>query len=426
MFVGLKAPPGAFVRFTTYLLALLVALGSTMMLPQAANANGEAPAEGSPIVFTDISFQNDEFASGTTQRLNVAWEIEGEAQNPVTVELALPEGLSGHNDRFALAGPDGEAAGECVVQNNTITCTADADFIENNPYDVSGSFHLNVTSTFDNTETIEHTFDFGDFQNEVTLHRNVSWCDENCEYGSQGEGKYGWYDNLNDQIVWTVNVPAGEQGMEIGQDVSVTDVMDPDDYTLLRERGYPRVLEAKSISYNSWGRESLDYHTVDADKVTWSADDLTAEFTTEAGLGEDHTAGECTTNQGEEVQCTRGTNGSFYQVQWLVDVNTPGELRDNGDRIFYNGAEYTIAGETRTIEKSTTTRTSGGGNVVGRNFGKFQLTKELTGDTTLSPDFQVDYTYQEPGQEPQERTETFSAGDSFYSPEIFRGRSSPV
>lgn len=417
----LQAAPKRLARLTIYLLTLLVAFSSTMMLPQAANATDKAPAEGSPIVFTDISFQNDEFASGTNQRLDVAWEIAGEAQNPVTVSLEMPEGLSASNDRFALAGPDGESAGECLVQNNTITCTADEDFIENNPHDVSGSFYINVRSTFTNTETIEHTYDFGDFQNEVTIGRNVNWCDDNCEYGSQGQGKYGWYDNINDQIIWTINVPAGKQGMGIGQDVSVTDLMDTDDYTLLKERGYPRVMEAKSISYNSWGRESLDYRTFAADKVTWSNDDLTAEFTTETGLGSDYTSGDCTTNQGADVPCTRGTDGSFYQVQWLVDVNTPGELRDNGDRVFYNGAEWTVDGETKTIERSSTTRTSGGGNIVGRNFGKFQLTKELTGDTTLNPEFQVDYTYQEDGQDPQKRTATFRAGDSFFSPEIWRG-----
>ena len=418
---GLNAPPGAFSRFAAYLLTLLVALSSTMMLPQAASAAGEAPGTGSPIVFTDISFEREEFASGTTQQLNVEWMIEGEAQNPVTVELALPEGLSGHNDRFALAGPNGDAAGECLVQNNTITCTADPQFIEDNPYDVSGSFYINVTSTIENIETVEHTFDFGEFQNEVVLHRNVNWCDDHCEFGWQGEGKYGWYDNLEDRIYWTVNVPAGEQGMEVGQDVSVTDVMDEDDYTVLYQYGYPRVLEARSISYNKWGSESLDYGVVSNDRVEWSGDGLTASFTTAPGLGSDYTAGDCTTNQGEPVNCTRGTDGSFYQVQWLVDVETAGELRDNGDRVFYNGAEYTIEGEVRTIEQSSTTRYSGGGNVVGRNFGKFQVTKELTGDTTLNPEFRVDYTYQEPGQEPREVTETFRAGDTFTSPEIFRG-----
>ena len=421
MFASLKAPPGAYARFTTYLLALLLALGSTLMLPVTAHANGEAPAAGSPIVFTDISFQNDEFASGTTQRLDVAWEIDGEAQNPVTVKLAMPEGLNASNDRFSMAGPDGEAAGECLIENNTITCTADADFIENNPYDVSGSFFIRVSSSFTNTETIEHTFDFGEFQNEVTLHRNVNWCDDYCEYGSQGAGKYGWYDNIRDQIVWTVNLPAGEQGMTVGDDVTVTDVMDPDDYSLVKTSTYPRVLEARTISYNSWGRESLDYRTMAADRVEWSNDDLTVDFTTAEGRGSDYKAGDCTTNQGEDVDCTRGTDGAFYQVQWLVDVNTPGDLKSNGDRVFYNSAEYTIAGEKRTIEKSTTTRTSGGGNVVGRNFGKFQLTKELTGDTTLNPEFQVDYTYQEDGQDAQERTATFRAGDSFFSPEIWRG-----
>ncbi|SMY12995.1 hypothetical protein BJEO58_02603, partial [Brevibacterium jeotgali] len=421
MFAAFKAPPGHAARFTIYLLTLLVAFSSTMMLPPIAAANTEAPGDGSPIVFTDISFEEDEFASGTTQRLDVDWEIEGEAQNPVTVTLDMPEQLNASNDRFALAGPDGESAGECLVQNNTITCTADEGFIENNPYDVSGSFFIRVSSTISNTETIEHTYDFGDFQNEVTLHRNVNWCEKDCEFGWQTEGKYGWYDNINDQIIWSVNVPADEQGMGIGEEVSVTDLMDEDDYTVLRERGYPRVNEARSISYNSWGSESLDYRTMDADRLDWSDDDLTVDFVTAEGLGSDHAVGDCTTNQGEEVDCTRGTKGSFYQVQWLVDVNTPGELRDNGDRVFYNGAEWTVEGETKTIERSSTTRTSGGGNIVGRNFGKFQLTKELTGDTTLSPEFQVDYTYEEDGQDPQERSATFSAGDSFYSPEIWRG-----
>lgn len=37
MFASLKAPPGAYARFTTYLLALLLALGSTLMLPVTAH-----------------------------------------------------------------------------------------------------------------------------------------------------------------------------------------------------------------------------------------------------------------------------------------------------------------------------------------------------------------------------------------------------
>ncbi|AZL04592.1 DUF5979 domain-containing protein [Brevibacterium aurantiacum] len=417
----LKAPPGRLLRFTIYLVTLILALSSALMLPTTASANTQAPADGSPIVFTDISFEKEEFPSGTNQRLSVSWKIEGEAQNPVTVSLDMPEGLNASNDRFTLSGPDGDPAGECLVQNNRITCTADEDFIENNPYDVSGSFYLTVQSTFTNTETIEHTYDIGGFENKVTILKNANWCDSNCEHGSQGQGKWGWYDNINDQIIWTVNVPAGEQGMGIGQKVSVTDVMDTDDYTLVRDGTYPRVLQAKSISYNSWGREGLDYRTVPTDKVKWSNADLTASFTTEAGLGSGYSAGECTTNQGKSVPCTRGTDGSFYQVQWKVDVNTPGKLDANGNRVFYNGAEWTIDGETKKIERASTTRYSGGGNVVGRNFGKFQIEKELTGDTTLHPEFEIKYTYHEEGQEPQERTGKFHAGGSLTSPEIWRG-----
>src|SRR5699024_4807493 len=124
---------------------------------------------------------------------------------------------------------------------------------------------------------------------------------------------------------------------------------------------------------------------------------------------------------GVVTDCRRGTDGSYYQVQWYVEVNTPGDLQDNGDRVFYNGAEFTIDGEKTTIEKGETRRYSSGGNIVGRNFGKFQVTKELTGDTTLNPEFQVTYTYTEPGQEEKTVTKTFRAGDTFTSEEIFRG-----
>lgn len=358
------ASRGALARTWAYLLTLLLAL-SSLLVPQQAFA-GPAPQEGSPIVFTDISFESDEFASGTQQRLNVEWEIEGEATNPVTIELALPPGLSAANDRFRLAGPDGSPAGECTVQNNRITCIADEDFINENPHDVSGDFFIRVTATENNKETVDRTFDIGGFKNEVTLHRNVNWCTENCTHGKEWAGKWGWYDNLNDRIVWTVNLPAEEQGMTPGQKVSVTDVMDPDDYTLLREEGYPRVLQAKSKVYSSWGREGLDYQTMDSDKVQWSEDGLTATFTTEKGLGSDYTSGSCDVIDGIKSDCARGTDGAFYQVQWYVEVDTPGELQSDGSRKFYNGAEYTIAGKTKTIEKSETRRQASGGNIVGR------------------------------------------------------------
>src|SRR5699024_2908445 len=208
------------------------------------------------------------------------------------------------------------------------------------------------------------------FENKVTLNRNVNWCTENCTHGKEWAGKWGWYDNQNDRIVWTVNLPAGEQGMEPGQKVTVTDVMDKDDYTLLREGGYPRVLQAKSKSYNSWGREGLDYQTMAATKVEMSELRLTASITTEPVLGQDYKSGECPEVGGVVTDCRRGTDGSYYQVQWYVEVNTPGDLQDNGDRVFYNGAEFTIDGEKTTIEKGETRRYSSGGNIVGRNFGK--------------------------------------------------------
>ncbi|WP_286957151.1 DUF5979 domain-containing protein [Brevibacterium sp. UBA7493] len=412
-------PRAALARPWALLLTLLLAL-SSLLVPQQAFANGSEPSDGSPIVFTDISFENDAFASGTQQRLNVEWKIEDRAQNPVRVELALPAGLSASNDRFGLAGPDGETAGECTVQNNTITCTADEDFINANPYEVSGDFFLRVTVTENNKETVERTFDIGGFDNTVTLHRNVNWCTEDCTSGQQRPGKRGWYDNINDRIVWTVGLPAGDQGMKAGETVTVTDIMDEDDYTLLREGAYPRVLEAKSKSYNSWGREGLDYRTMDAGKVQWSDDYRTATFTTESGLGSDYSRGSCDVVDGIKSDCTRGTDGTFYEVQWHVEVNTPGDLQPNGDRLFYNGAEYTIAGEKKTIEKVQTRRQTGGGNIVGRNFGKFQVTKELQGDTTLNPQFEVTYSYQEKGQERKTVTKTFRAGDTFTSEEIFR------
>ena len=183
-------PRAALARSWALLLTLLLAL-SSLLVPQQAFAHSSESSEGSPIIFTDIRFENDEFASGTQQRLDVEWKIEGEAQNPVRVELALPAGLSASNDRFGLAGPDGETAGECTIQNNTITCVADEDFINENPYEVSGDFFVRVPVPENNKETVERTYDIGGYENTVTLHRNTNWCTEDCTSESQWGGKWG-------------------------------------------------------------------------------------------------------------------------------------------------------------------------------------------------------------------------------------------
>lgn len=404
-------------RFSRLALAfVLVASGAGLSL--AANAPAAQAAGGDQVQIDSISFVNETFKDYTNQRVAVEWSIPGQAETPVTLTIPLPTELRGNPDVFPLSGPDGAKLGECTISATAVTCTVDDDYINENPFEVSGSFFFNARSQLFNREEVDHTFKFGDVEATATVTPSSNWCDTDCEWGgSSGWKSGGSYNNLTDEIVFTVNVEAPEQGLAAGQNVTVTDMFDPEKYELVDDGTYPRVREADGLIYNMWGSENWKFDSSAGLGVTWSADKHSVSFVTRAGLGSSYTAGPAAPENGS----VRGTDGTFYAVQWKVKAITGGDLQANGDRKFKNEAKWEIDGvESRTVNGSST-RYSSGGNVVGTNYGKFQVTKNLTGDTTLNPAFTVNYSVTEPGQDAFESSFTVRSGETFTSPEFFKG-----
>lgn len=381
------------------LVSLIVAAGLVVLVPSAAHA-------AAAVQIDNVAFENSTFADGSRQSLHVHWSIPGEATSPVTLSLELPEELRGFSDSFDMVGPDGQRAGTCTVTADAVECIVDDAFVQDNPYGVSGEFWFDVQTQLKNKETEEHTFDFGEISQTVEVEANPNWCTDNCEFSGQGRGKWGSYNNADDTIVWTVQLPAPEQGIEEGQAITVTDLLDPAQFELIVDEAYPRVLEGRSLAYNSWDREVVAYSVKPAGEVSWSADHLTASFTSVAGAGQDADLGDG----------RRGTDGSFYQVQFKVKVLDEGKARR-----YTNSASYTIGDEETSTASGSATRHSGGATVVGRNFGRFQVTKALEGNTVLNPTFTVTFEAYDDDEMIGSGSFELRSGQSFISAEYFKG-----
>jgi len=371
------------------------------------------------VTITEVSFGSESIQDYTRESLSVTWEIsEGAVDGDITFTLPLPDELHGFWDEF-LVYFDGERAGTVAVREDSVTVTIDEAFIEANPAQISGSFYFDVESRIQNNEDIQHDFVFDEITESVTVTPSENWCDENCEFDGHYQAKWGWYDNSDDTITWTVRVPAPEQGIEAGQQIVVTDLMDEEAYESITDGDLPAVYEADSLIYNEWGNEVPNWERLDDDLVEWSNDDLTATFTSREGAGSD-------LNNYDQVEpgepgSWRGIDGTLYDIEWEVRPLTGGELQPNGDRVFYNTAEWSIGDESGNIDDGSATRYSGGGDVIGTNFGRFSVTKDLAGDTTLDPEFTINYTVIEPGQDARNVSVTLSDGETYTSPEYFRG-----
>lgn len=389
------------VRFRALASVVLSTLlaGAALIAPSAAHAAAEVRLD-------NVYLSSDTFADGSRQSLYVDWSVPSGATNPVTLSLDLPEGMRGFADSFPMVGPDGSEAGTCTVTATAVECAVDPAFVSRNPYGVSGSFWFDVQTQLRNQETEQHTFDFGGFSQTVTVDPNPAWCKTNCEYTGQRHGKWGSYNNADDTIVWTVQLPAGEQGIDPGLAITATDALNADDFELIVDGTYPRVLEGMSLAYNSFGREGVSYSVKPAGEVTWSPDNLTASFTSVPGAGQGADLGEG----------RRGTDGSFYQVQWKVRVKDEGKART-----YTNAASYTIEGQSGGSTNGGATRYSGGATVVGANFGRFQVTKVKTGTAILNPAFTINYQAYDGDELIDEGSFEIRAGQSYISDEYFKG-----
>ncbi|MBK0419912.1 hypothetical protein JD276_12810 [Leucobacter sp. CSA1] len=357
-------------------------------------------AQAQPGTITSVDFQNEEFTDGSRQQINVDWTVDGTAENPVTVSIDLPEGLQGYTDRFDMIGADGEVAGECVVSTDRIDCVVDPEYVNSHPRNMSGSFFFFVDVRLGNDETVEHEFVFGSFTTSVTVTPPTSNpCTENCDFTGQGGYKSGWVSDLgNDELVWRVGVPAPADGIPAGRTVVVKDHLDTDLYELV---GGPTVREARSLALGANGRWAPAY-AVKSEGVTVSENGTRAQFESVAGLtGADLPDGH------------REIAGSVYLVDWVVKVRAGIESGVE----YTNTAEWSVEGQGSGEGSGRVVRQGGGGTVVGENEGKFTLTKELAGDTTLNPEFTVKYSVD--GQ-PQDDI-VIGAGETFTSATLPQG-----
>ncbi|WP_157372910.1 DUF5979 domain-containing protein [Agromyces sp. Root81] len=380
-----------------FLICLVLGVAASVLATgTAANA-----ATGTQISIDGVKFATSEIPDGSRQDLTVDWSVPGDAVNPVAVTMNLPAGLTGYNDKFPMLDPDGKPAGQCIVGASSITCTVDPAYVEGHELEMSGSFTFGVEVSLGNTTTEKHVFDFGSVQVPVTVTPRPSGCTQDCAFDGAEARKSGSYQNVDDTIVWRVAVPAGADGIPARTRIAVEDQLDTERYELV---GEPRVLEARSLSYDSRGNQNPHFAWKPASEYTVSHGGTRVELTSVAGLGRAAPAGQ------------QGIGGSIYEVVWTVKVLDGGAAKD-----YENTARWAIEGAGSGAATGTATRTSGSGTVVGRNFGKFQLMKELAGDTSLTPEFAVNYTATLDGVVTDQRTISIRAGVPFLSNELIKG-----
>ncbi|MEB4615318.1 DUF5979 domain-containing protein [Leucobacter sp. M11] len=368
-----------------------------------------ASAAGTGVTIDRISFVEDEIVDGTVQELTVDWSLPDNAETPVSFSIPLPEGLTGQGDRFGLTGPDGQVAGECVVTAAEVVCSVDDAFIEANPSGVHGSFTFRAEVWLDITENTEHIFDFGEITATFPVTPNPGRCEETCEYEGESLWKGGWYNNQDDTITWQIGVPAPKEGLAAGLDIEVVEQFDADIFALVTGPGNPRVREATSVSVDRLNRETPNWNTKSSG-VTVSADGRTVNWTSVPG------ADPATLPEG-----SRALSGSVYLVEWTLKVKDLGKAKD-----YTNTATVTVEGTETTSVTGEASRRSGSGWIVGANFGRFRVVKELTGDASFAtpPSFEVRWSATDPeagNAVVDGGTALIAPGQDFVSPELFRG-----
>lgn len=394
------------------LLALLVVFGMAVAAPSPAHAAADVQID-------NVSFENETVSDGTRQSLNVDWSIPALASNPVTLSVDFPDGLVGYPDQFEMQGPGGVPAGTCVVTETNITCTVDPDFIQANPYGVSGSFWFDVRTDLQNDTTTEKTFDFGGKEVPVTIEPNSKYCDEVCDFTGYLFKKYGSYNSLENTITWTVRLPAGTDGIAPNSNIVITDNLDTEIFELVTvdDEGetWPKLWEARCLRPNSNNAIVPRWLERSSSSATWNADLTEVSFVSRAGA---NTGGSCADGSGDPVEPL--PTGSFYEVDWKVKVKDLGKAGT-----YKNSATYSIDGVVSEPTEGSATRRSGGGEVDGSNFGNFSVTKELQGDTVLNPMFTVNYEVYDDTVDPTTPQSSGSfeirSGQTYTSGDFFRG-----
>ncbi|GAA3029687.1 DUF5979 domain-containing protein [Microbacterium dextranolyticum] len=412
--------------------AVAVALLGAVAVPSAASA---AQMQGQ-VSIDDIAFQQNTIEDGQNAKIDVAWHVPGVATPTVSFSIDLPSELAGVPDNIAMM-QDGTQIGVCVVTNDKVTCTVDDDYVTKNPRSVSGDLTFAAYTTFENTQDETKHINIGGFDNEVVVKPSPWWCHETCDTIKWYAQKYGNYQtdaSGQEYIDWVIRVPAkavdgstwqdGQQGMQPGIETEVTDNFDKNDFEILSG---PTVTYNDTVAYSKWGAlgpQDETWKTLDASKTTVSSDQRTVTFTSAAGAkagthSDDWQEGQATTGS------WRGTEGQYYAVTWRMKPLTGGELKpDSPDRVFHNGASFRFNGSESQDVTGDATRTSGGANAKGTNFGSFSITKKVTNNTAADlagKVYTVNAKVDEPGQDEKNFSITLTDGQTYTSDDYFRG-----
>lgn len=204
------------------LLAVIVGiLGVLVAAPATA-----APTFATEATVSNLAFSKETISTGSDTALSGNWSLPDYPTAPAGFTLTLPEGLRGIAQTFNLLDDDGQPMGECVVTTNEMVCTMDPAYIAANPTKLQGTFNLWMYVRTRVTETTKVTYEFGDASASITV-RGSNNCETDCYRGERGS-KFGEYRQDTGDIRWIVRVPVDKDGMEGGEEVTVTDILGPD------------------------------------------------------------------------------------------------------------------------------------------------------------------------------------------------------
>jgi LPXTG-motif cell wall-anchored protein len=368
------------------LIAILALLLSAIVGAGAATA---APPYTTEATITSVDFRVEEVTSGSTAQLDLTWELADHPASPAGFVVDLPKALQGHVDSFPLLDAHGTAMGACTVTAARVYCDLDAEYLAENPLNISGGLSFWVKVRTEVTERTEVTYDVEGVEATITVNPPSSGtCVENCEFTGRGSYKWGSYDTATDTASWHVVVKAPAQGMAGGQQLTVTDRVGAG-----QEITSVRVRHTDTLVIDGNGREAPGrYVTMDPSGYAVSDDLSTVTLTTEQGF--------------------------FYVVDYVTAIT------DGGTSATYtNEADITIAGETTKTVRAEVINKGGAGTGSGTNVGAFTITKEVLGaaEAAAGMTFTGSYAVTTPGGNVREGTFEVTDGQTWTSPDFPRG-----
>lgn len=373
-------------RRSVGLIGFLALLLSAIIGAGAATA---APPYTTEATITSVDFRLEEVTSGSTAQLDLTWALADHPAAPAGFVIDLPEPLRGYADSFPLLDGEGIEMGACTVTAAQVYCDLDADYLAENPLDISGALSFWVKVRTEVSESTEVTYDVHGVEATITVNPPSSGtCKDSCEFTGRGSYKWGSYDTATDTASWQVVVKAPAQGMAGGEQLTVTDRVGAG-----QEIVSVRVRHTDTLVIDGNGREGPGrYVTMDPSGYSVSDDLSTVTLTTEQGF--------------------------FYVIDYVTAITDGG-----ASATYTNEADITIAGEnTKTVHAKVVNK-GGGGTGSGTNVGAFTITKEVLGaaDAVVGMTFSGRYTVTTPGGSVHEGTFEVADGQTWTSASFPRG-----